>query len=117
ERSSDRGPPMKLLVTGGAGFARGASTRSCTSRRRATSTAASRTPRCFCVQTLAGSSFKANYFVIETREEYWISGPRRDGADRLYGERVPVEIDDDVREEYWVNIRKLPERKRESRTW
>jgi len=68
-------------------------------------------------QTLAGSGFKANYFDIETREEYWISGPRRDGADRLYGERVPVEIDDDVREEYWVNIRKLPERKRESRTW
>src|SRR6266704_3785971 len=68
-------------------------------------------------RTLGGRGFKANFYDLETGEEFWISGPRRDGADRLYGERVPVEIDDDVREEYWVNIRKLPERKRESRTW
>lgn len=46
---------------------------------------------------------------MSTGEYYWISGPRKDGADRLYGERVPVEIDEDVREEYWTDIRSQPE--------
>jgi hypothetical protein len=31
------------------------------------------------------------------------------GRDRLYGERVPVEIDEDVRETYWTTIRGQPE--------
>ena len=62
-------------------------------------------------QSLGGSGYKANYFDIETRDQYWISGCKRNGTDRLYGERVPVEIDDDVREEYWAEIRGLPENK------
>ncbi len=53
--------------------------------------------------------FKANYFDAETHEEYWISGPHRDGKDRLYASNIPVEIDDDVREEYWTEIRKKPQ--------
>jgi len=57
--------------------------------------------------------YKANYFDVETDEEFWISGPRKDGADRLYGERVPVIIDDDVRREYWTTIREQPERANE----
>src|SRR4051812_38525208 len=61
-------------------------------------------------QSLKGTGFKANYYDVETGEEYWITGPRRDGADRLYGERVPVEIDEDVREEYWREIRRAPSR-------
>ena len=44
-------------------------------------------------RSLNGSGFKANYYDVETGDEYWISGPRKDGSDRLYGERVPVEID------------------------
>jgi hypothetical protein len=60
-------------------------------------------------QTLGGSGSKANYFDVETGDHYWISGPRRDGADRLYGERLPVEIDDDVRVEYWIDVRRQPE--------
>lgn len=60
-------------------------------------------------RSLAGRGFKANYFEVSTGDYYWISGPRKDGADRLYGERVPVEIDDDVREEYWTAIRAQPE--------
>jgi hypothetical protein len=44
-------------------------------------------------------------FSRSGRTLYWISGPRRDGADRLYGERAPVEVDDDVLEEYWGEIR------------
>ena len=56
-------------------------------------------------RSLKGMGFKANYYDVETGEEYWISGPRKDGADRLYGERVPVEVDEDVKDEYWVGIR------------
>jgi hypothetical protein len=56
-------------------------------------------------QSLKGRGFKANYVDVATGDEYWISGPKKDGTDRLYGGRSPVEIDEDVREEYWRNIR------------
>ena len=62
-----------------------------------------------------GQGFKSNFADVETGEEFWISGPRKDGADRLYGERKPVEIDEDVREEYWTKIRGLPERRAQAR--
>ena len=65
-------------------------------------------------QSLRGAGFKANYYDIATGEEYWISGPRKDGADRLYMEAVPVEIDEDVREEYWTQIRIEPHRAQDS---
>jgi hypothetical protein len=54
-------------------------------------------------QTLSGQGFKSNYFDVATREEYWISGCKKNGADRLYG--GSVQIDEDVREEYWTKIR------------
>jgi hypothetical protein len=57
-------------------------------------------------QSLKGSGFKANYFDVETGEQFWISGPRKDGKDRLYeNSAAPVEIDEDVAEEYWRDIR------------
>jgi hypothetical protein len=59
--------------------------------------------------SLDGRGFKANYFDVETREEYWISGCKRDGTDALYP--TTVEIDEDVREEYWTQIRNKPESK------
>jgi hypothetical protein len=65
-------------------------------------------------RSLNGGGFKANYFKVDIGEPYWISGPRKDGADRLYGERVPVEVDEDVREEYWTTIRRQPERSQEA---
>jgi len=60
-------------------------------------------------QTLDGDGYKENYFDIETGERYWISGPRRDGNDALYP--MTIEIEEDVREEYWCEIRKLPDQK------
>ena|SRR5262245_33098227 len=48
--------------------------------------------------------FKANYFDEETGEHYWISGCKKDGTDALYSNSV--EIDEDVREEYWAEIRR-----------
>jgi hypothetical protein len=62
-------------------------------------------------RSLKGRGFKANYIDIESGEYFWISGPKKDGKDRLYGKRVGVEIDEDVREEYWTAIRNQPERK------
>jgi len=59
-------------------------------------------------RSLNGQGFKSNYYCVETDENYWISGCKRDGSDRLYGERVPIYIDEDVREEYWTEIRHQP---------
>jgi hypothetical protein len=51
-------------------------------------------------QSLKGSGFKSNYFDIDTGDEFWISGPRKDRNDRLYGGNQGVVIDEDVKEEY-----------------
>jgi hypothetical protein len=59
--------------------------------------------------TLTGRGFKANYYDGETREQYWISGCKKDGTDALYS--TIVEVDEDVREEYWTQIRNKPEMK------
>ena len=57
-------------------------------------------------QRLGGHGFKANYFDEVTGDHFWISGPRKDGEDRLYPtSTMPVEIDVDVEEEYWRDIR------------
>lgn len=65
---------------------------------------------------LSGSGFKSNYAEEKSRAEYWISGPKRNGEDRLYACNIPIEIDEDVREEYWTKIRKKPEWKDRSTT-
>lgn len=61
-------------------------------------------------QSLKGAGSKSNYYCVETGDDYWISGPKRRGGDRLYGSVLPVKIDEDVRVEYWRDIRKQPER-------
>lgn len=61
-------------------------------------------------QSLKGAGFKSNYFCVETGDDYWISGPKRRGGDRMYGSALPVEVDGDVRAEYWRDIRGQPER-------
>lgn len=58
-------------------------------------------------RSLRGDGFKSNYYDIDTHEEYWVSGCRKDGRDALYN--TTVEIDEDALEEYWVNIRKQPQ--------
>jgi hypothetical protein len=60
-------------------------------------------------QSLKGKGFKSNYFEVETGEHYWISGPNKNVCDSLYGGSLPIEIDDDVREEYWSEIRQQPQ--------
>jgi hypothetical protein len=60
-------------------------------------------------QSLKGSGYKANYFDVDTKERYWISNCRKDGNDGLY--KTTVYVDEEIREEYWTNIRNIPERK------
>jgi hypothetical protein len=58
-----------------------------------------------------GDGYKYNCIDEESGDEIWISGPKVKGGDKLYGGLV--EIDEDAREEYWINIRKQPGRKSE----
>jgi hypothetical protein len=60
-------------------------------------------------KTLAKSkkAIYGNYVDVETGENYWVSGCKKDGMDPLFANKV--EIDDDVREEYWIEIRNQPE--------
>jgi hypothetical protein len=59
---------------------------------------------------LRHSGLKANFEDSVTGHAYWIARARKDGADRLYkGAGDPPVIDDDVREEYWRDIRGLPD--------
>lgn len=56
-------------------------------------------------QSLKGG-YKRNYFDVETGEDYWISGPKKSGGDRLYGGDAEF-VDADCAEEYWTEIRGL----------
>jgi hypothetical protein len=62
-------------------------------------------------RSLKGAGFKANYYEVATGDEYWISGPRKDGQDSLYATNIAPEIDVDVSDEYWSQIRKPPKPK------
>ncbi len=65
-------------------------------------------------QRTKGPAGCGNYFDADTNDIYWISGPKKDGTDRLeWAQSAPVEIDEDARREYWTDIRKQPERARE----
>jgi hypothetical protein len=56
---------------------------------------------------LKANGYKWNCVDEQTGHAHWISGPRRDGADKLYGGRV--EIDEDARRAYWLEIRGRPD--------
>lgn len=57
--------------------------------------------------------FKYNCIETSTNDQYWISGCKKNGNDSLYSIKA-VSIDDDVREEYWLTIRKSPELRTQS---
>ncbi|MFC5285598.1 hypothetical protein ACFPM7_00915 [Actinokineospora guangxiensis] len=42
---------------------------------------------------------KGNFFDVETGEEFWVSGPKRDRADGRYGSTPPV-VEGDAEEHY-----------------
>lgn len=51
-------------------------------------------------QSLKGAGFKSNYFETDSGDFFWISGPRKDQQDRLYGGNKDVLVDDNVRDGY-----------------
>jgi hypothetical protein len=57
------------------------------------------------LQAAKGGGISGNYFDIETGDEYWVSGPKKDGRDRHWAGGGPVTVDDDAAEEYWRDIR------------
>ncbi|MFC0627842.1 hypothetical protein [Kribbella deserti] len=52
----------------------------------------------------ATSLVDANFYDVETNEEFWVSGPKRDQSDGRYG-NTPPEVDPDVRDEYEAFLR------------
>ncbi len=70
-----------------------------------------------------GSSFirvgTGEYVDEETGEVRWFTAPRKDGNDRGGNNpgSFPIEIESDVRREYWTHIRGLPERAHEAVTY
>lgn len=41
----------------------------------------------------------ANFYDVDTDEQFWVSGPKRDRSDGRFGRAAP-EIDDDARDAY-----------------
>jgi hypothetical protein len=63
------------------------------------------------LQRLEGGGVSGNHFDIETREEYRISGIKKDGHDAHWASRIRVEIDPDAIDEYQPLLRKAPHNK------
>ena len=53
--------------------------------------------------------YKYNHRNVNTDECFWISAPKKNGFDALYG-RKKVLIDENAREEYWLHVRELPKK-------
>ena len=57
-------------------------------------------------QSLKGSGIGANFFEVETGDQYWISGPKQNGQDRHWAGSGGVQVDAEIADEYWREIRK-----------
>src|SRR4051812_307322 len=57
------------------------------------------------LQRCHGGGIRGNYFDVRTGIEYWVSGPKKNGQDRHWAGGGKVQIDPDVVEEYWREIR------------
>ena len=55
---------------------------------------------------IGGRGVQGNYMDVETGEEYWVSGVKKDQSDRHWAGGGPVEIDPDIRQEYLALIGK-----------
>lgn len=51
-------------------------------------------------ERIGGGGIDSNYRDVETGDEYWISGVKKNRQDRHWAGSGPVEIDEDAREEY-----------------
>jgi hypothetical protein len=53
---------------------------------------------------------RAEYLDLESRDRYYIQNCSREGKDRGGSSSFPIEIDADIRQEYWTVIRRQPKR-------
>lgn len=53
---------------------------------------------------IGGRGIGANYMDVETREQYWVSGPKKNRQDRHWAGGGPVEIDPEIHDEYFKLI-------------
>jgi len=47
-----------------------------------------------------GGGMSANYFDLDTGDEFWVSGVKKNGQDRHWAGHGPVDIDEDVADEH-----------------
>jgi hypothetical protein len=66
-------------------------------------------------RSLEGRGSKANFYDVESGDHFWISGCKKRGSNQLYGREGFTFIDEDVREEFWNEIRDELERKSQTR--
>ncbi len=52
------------------------------------------------LRRIPGGGISANYRDVETGEQFWISGVKKNRQDRHWAGAGPVEVDEDVRAEY-----------------
>ena len=53
------------------------------------------------LQRASGGGVAGNYFDVENRDEYWVSGIKKRGSNKHRAEAgIGVQIDDDAQEEY-----------------
>jgi hypothetical protein len=60
-----------------------------------------------------GQGISGNHFDIETGEEYWVSGVKKNGADRHWAEPGPVSLDRTAVDDYLktIGLSSLPKNK------
>ena len=57
------------------------------------------------LQRAKGAGVRGNFFEVESKDEYWVSGCKKKGGDYHWASKVSVCIDEDVKDEYWIEIR------------
>ncbi len=68
------------------------------------------------LERIKRGGISSNHRDVETGEEYWVSGIKRNREDRHWAGSGPVEVDDDVREEYVKLLQRHPKVKRRDKT-
>jgi hypothetical protein len=58
------------------------------------------------LQSKRGRGIYGNYVDTTTGLEYWVSGPKKNGQDRHWAGGGDVQVEGDVVDEYWRDIRK-----------
>ena len=58
-------------------------------------------------------AFDSNFYDVDTKEEFWLSGPKRDRTDARYSRAQPS-VDEDAREAYAAFVKGAPLPGRES---